>query len=49
MEWNPMVLPSVSLARAMKPYWPMDIFSCSTLPPCSATRAASTAQSSALK
>src|SRR5690242_19316412 len=49
MECNPIILPSVSNTSAMKPYLPMDIFSLKILPPCSAARAASAAQSSHLK
>lgn len=49
MEWMPIVLPSVSVTTAMKPYCPMDIFSWTTLPPAAAARPLSAAQSRLLK
>ena len=48
-ECKPIMVPSGSKTRAMKPYSPIAIFSRITRPPCAAARAASTAQSAQLK
>ena len=48
-ECRPIMVPSVSTTRAMKPYSPIGILPRCTCPPCATARAASTAQSAQLK
>ena len=48
-ECSPIMLPSVSSTRAMKPYWPIENLSLKILPPLSDARLASTAQSEQVK
>lgn len=48
-ECNPIMLPSVSWIRAMKPYGPMENFSLKTRPPFLAAREASVLQSAHVK